>query len=69
MSAVLRSAARSEPSPYVHKLRLETRDGANVEIRVAPSLSQVGSRLAAKLVGASVAVALVLAWVGTQVLS
>jgi hypothetical protein len=53
MRAVQTTASRTEPKLYVHKLRLEAREGGNVEI--VPRASGSGWRLGAVTVGALVA--------------
>ena len=54
MSAVIRSTTRGR-QPYVHKLRLEARDGASVHIEPATPLADAGPRMLAKLIGAVIA--------------
>jgi hypothetical protein len=66
MSAVTRSPTHNRPDPYVHKLRLEARDGAVVEIRPAMGFAQAGARIAARLVGFALAMAALLALLRTQ---
>jgi hypothetical protein len=65
MSAVLRSTTHNRPDPYVHKLRLEARDGAIVEIR-AGSLAQVGARIAVRFIGFALAMIALLALLQSQ---
>ena len=61
MSAALRAGSRSEPQPYIHKLRLEANEGGNVEI--APmSSSGVGARLAFAMLSAVAAACIGLAY-------
>jgi hypothetical protein len=67
MNAVIRSTTHSEPQPYVHKLRLEVRDGATVEIRRAAPLTQGGAGLIVRLIGVAVAAAALLAVLGNRI--
>lgn len=64
MSAVIRSTTRGR-QPYVHKLRLEAREGAAVEIQPAAPLTDAGPRILAKLIGALLA-ALALLLIGGE---
>jgi hypothetical protein len=66
MSAVIRSTTHNEPNPYVHKLRLEARDGAVVEIRPTGSLAQAGARIAVRLIGFALAMAALMALLRNQ---
>jgi hypothetical protein len=56
MRAVQTTACRSEPIFYVHKLRLEAREGGNVEIvpRTPGSVWRLGVVTVGALVAASV---------------
>jgi len=69
MSALTRSRTRVEPHPYVHKLRMEARDGAAIELQPAAPLTYAGPRIVAKLVGASLAAATLLALLGLGLLA
>ncbi len=66
MSAVIRSTTRGRQS-YVHKLRLEARDGAAVQIHPAAPLTAVGPRIIRKLIGAVLAALILLLLVGIVV--
>lgn len=67
MSAVLRSTTRGR-QPYVHKLRLEARDGAGVEIQPAAPLTDVGSRILRKLIIVALVFAMLLVLGGEALL-
>lgn len=64
MSTVTRPSIHSAPDPYVHKLRLDTQDGGLVEIKPATLVVPSSARVIAKVIGASLAAALLLALIG-----
>lgn len=63
MSAALTTGPRTDSRLYVHKLRLEAHEGADVHITPSTTLiASLARRMAAQLIGASLAVSALLAW-------